>query len=156
MPDSIDWERIFAESETVLEKNPTDCNASRRRAQAIGGQGKISNALDLMESHLTQHPNDVKAWDLRCAYLIDQGKYIEAVKSSTRSLKLDPDFKIGYYNRACAYALSDNDSAALADLEEVIKFDIEFCAMAKDDIHFQKLYKNSRFIELVNKSEHTG
>ena len=150
MQDTIDWHAILAESEAFLQNNPDDCRAGRKRAQATGGTGKIRKALDLIERHLEKHPDDEKAWDLRCAYLIDQGKLAEAIESSNMALNIDPDYKIVYYNRACAYALLGNQSSALTDLEEAIKFDIELREMAKDDECFRILGKNKKFIELVN------
>jgi tetratricopeptide (TPR) repeat protein len=150
MQKSIDWQVILEETEVFLKSNPEDCNAGRRRAQATGGLGYINKALGLIEKHLEKHPDDEKAWDLRCAYLIDKGNLAAAIESSNRALSIDPDYKIGYYNRACAYALSGNQSAALVDLEEAINFDNDLRLMAKNDESFRILGKNKKFRELIN------
>ncbi len=156
MSDKVDWPKIFTNAEEILKQNPEDCDASRRRAQAIGGLGNTEKAFESIEKHLKKHPQDAQAWDLRCAYLIDRRQYVEAIDSSNEAFNVNPDFHIGYYNRACAHALAGNHSAALSDLEEAIHFDEEFCEMAIKDENYTILKEDPRFRKLVRQAEGTN
>ena len=63
MNDKVDWAKILTNAEEIIKQNPENCDASRRRAQAIGGLDNTEKAFESIEKHLKKHPQDAKVWD---------------------------------------------------------------------------------------------
>ena len=97
-----------------------------------------------------EYEYDAHAWDLKCAYLIESRRFEEAVSASDAALRINPEFKIAYYNRACANALSGNAGAALDDLEQAFPCDPDFFREhAQQDPSFEVLKTHPRFQEIL-------
>lgn len=147
--DGIDWQGVLAHASERLDRDPGDRDARRTCAQAFGALGNVERALAMIEEHLRDHPDDARAWDLRCAYLMGFGRYEDAVVSGDRAVAADPGNVILRYDRACAHALAGNTGEALADLEEAISCDADLRGFAREDDSFAGLKGDERFRALV-------
>lgn len=81
------------------------------------------------------------------------GRLEEAIASFDHALKFKPDDASAYYNKACTYALQEKIDLAIANLKHAINLDSKYLEMAKTDTDFDKIRNDSRFIDLLNKTD---
>ncbi|MFM8296354.1 MAG: TPR end-of-group domain-containing protein, partial [Microcystaceae cyanobacterium] len=85
--------------------------------------------------------------------LFNLGRLEEAIASYDHALKIKPDYASAYFNKACAYALQENISLTIENLKQAINLDSKYLEMATTDSDFDKIRKDSRFIDLLNQSD---
>ena len=69
----------------------------------------------------------------------------------TEGIKYNPHAEYLYYNRACCYSKIKKLDEALNDLKKAIILYPNFIDIIKLDKDLENLYKDSRFISLINK-----
>ena len=82
---------------------------------------------------------------------IERGNIKGAIKVLTEGIKYNPHAEYLYYNRACCYSKIKKLDEALNDLKKAIILYPNFIDIIKLDKDLENLYKDSRFISLINK-----
>ena len=144
----IDWQAKLDSAESALRHDPDGRDAGRRRAQAIGGLGRLDEAFALLKAHVARFADDGRAWDLLSAYLCDQERYAAAIEAGSNAV-VHSDSLIPHYNRACAHALAGNTEQALDDLRIAIPCDEWLRGHAREDESFAALRDNAEFQTIV-------
>jgi predicted Zn-dependent protease len=140
-----DWKVVEKLASAALSKKPDDFNASRRQAQAIGMQGQVNQAIQMLEKHLYYQPKDVKAMDLLAGFQILAGRHADAIATADKALKTDANYKAVRYNRAVACVKSGKAEEGIRDLGVAIEANAEFREIAAEDADFAGLANNARF-----------
>lgn len=140
-----DWKVIEKQATTALAKKADDQNASRRLAQAVGMQGNVNQAMQMLEKHAAQFPKDMKALDMLAAFQLVAGRNEDALASCDKALKADANAKYVRYNRAIACVKIGKAEEGIRDLGIAIESNAEFREIAAEDPDFAGLANNPRF-----------
>jgi tetratricopeptide (TPR) repeat protein len=72
------------------------------------------------------------------------------MESVDRAIAIQPDFAKAYYNKAACYALEGQVKVAFENLEQAIKLNPNYRAVAQTDPDFEAIVKHQRFRQLLN------
>lgn len=140
-----DWKVIEKQSTAALAKKPDDANASRRQAQAVGMQGNVNQAIQMLERLISSQAKDVKSMDLLAAFQLIAGRNEDALATCDKALKADANAKYVRYNRAIACLRTGKAEEGIRDLGTAIESNAEFREVAAEDADFAPLANNARF-----------
>ena len=77
------------------------------------------------------------------------GRYEDALEVYDKAIEIKPEFDSAWYNRACAFSLTNKKEDSLFNLKRAIELDISYKKRAKKDTDFEKLWDDSDFIKIV-------
>jgi tetratricopeptide (TPR) repeat protein len=80
---------------------------------------------------------------------LTQGNYTQALAGYNQALKLQPNFAMAYYNKACVYSLRREVKAAIENLQRAIDLDAKYREKAKRDFNFKNIRKDRQFRVLI-------
>ncbi len=140
-----DWKVIEKQANAALAKKADDANAVRRLAQAIGMQGNVNQAIQLLEKHTNQNPKDSKAFDMLAAFHLIAGRNDDALATCDKALKNDANAKYIRYNRAIACVKAGKAEEGIRDLGTAVEANAEFREIAAEDPDFASVAANQRF-----------
>ena len=83
---------------------------------------------------------------------MDMGNLEEAEKCIIEVLKINPNYKPAWYNRACIESLRNNQEKSIKFLKKALDLDKKYCNMAKTDEDLDNIRDSREFKELINKS----
>jgi tetratricopeptide (TPR) repeat protein len=146
-------EEAIASYDNALKFKPDDPDALYNRGSALFNLGRLEEAIASYDQALKIKPDKHEAWTNRGNALGKLGRIEEAIISYDEALKIKPDYANTYFNKACAYALQENILLALDNLKQAINLDSKYLEMAKNDPDFDKIRNDSRFIDLLNKTD---
>ena len=146
-------EEAIASYDNALKIKPDKDEAWYNRGNALFNLGRYEEAIASYDNALKFKPDDHEAWYNRGNALDDLGRLEEAISSFDNALKFKPDDAATYYNKACTYALQKNISLALENLKQAINLDYQYLEKAKTNTDFDKIRKDSRFIDLIHQSD---
>jgi len=144
-----DWKVIEKQASTALSKKPDDFNASRRQAHAIGMQGNVNQAIQMLEKHMYYNAKDAKAMDMLAGFQLIAGRNEDALATCDKALKLDANAKYVRYNRAIACSRCGKAEEGIRDLGVAIEANADYRDIAADDADFAPLAANARFKALI-------
>jgi tetratricopeptide (TPR) repeat protein len=123
--------------------------AWNNRGNALDDLGRYEEAITSYDQALKIKSNFHEVWNNRGNTLFNLGRLEEAITSYDQALKIKPDLAIGYFHKACAYALQENITFALNNLKQSINLNSKYLEMAKTDTDFDKIRNDFRFINLT-------
>jgi tetratricopeptide (TPR) repeat protein len=123
--------------------------AWNNRGNALADLGRYEEAITSYDQALKIKSNFHEVWNNRGNTLFNLGRLEEAITSYDQALKIKPDLAIGYFHKACAYALQENITFALNNLKQSINLNSKYLEMAKTDTDFDKIRNDFRFINLT-------
>jgi tetratricopeptide (TPR) repeat protein len=82
---------------------------------------------------------------------MDMGKLEEAEKCIIEVLKINPNYRPAWYNRACIESLRNNQEKSIKFLKRAIDLDKKYRDMAKTDEDLDNVRGLREFKELINK-----
>lgn len=117
------------------------------RAYSIGD---YKTAIPLIRERLDKKPEDGREW-FRLGYALHaEADYSGAITAYQKSAKFDTTQRsVSIYNWACALALSGDDEAALAKLEEAVVAGFNRKRTIMQDADFESIRERPRFEEIV-------
>ncbi len=80
------------------------------------------------------------------------GNLEEAEKCIIEVLKINPNYKPAWYNRACIESLRNNQEKSIKFLKKALDLDKKYYDMAKTDEDLDNIRDSREFKELINKS----
>ena len=107
-------------------------------------------ALQLIEKHTENHPDDPRALYLGAGILARIGDHAKSYDWARRALAIDPDETSILYNVACVYALLGNTEDALQCLGKVMEHGTFFKNWAAKDSDLDSLRFDPRFHALLS------
>ena len=155
-----DVEEAAAFFAKAAEANPAEYQARCLRVQILRALGRSEDAvreasrnIEILESHLKWHPDDVRALHLGAGSLVVVGEEDRARRWLERALEIDPDDSILLYNVACNYATMGDTEAALDNLESAVNKGMVNLAWMSNDKDLDSLRSLPRFRALVQRLE---
>lgn len=119
-----------------------------KASQEINPKNKIA----IYDQILTLRPNDIEALTYKADEALSLGEIEWAKSLCNKALEIEPQNSHAYYQRACAYAESDSNEAALEDLQHAISLSEALREQAIQDKSFEKLKDNEKFQFLVSEA----
>lgn len=111
-----------------ISLNSSDPLAEALRAEELLVEGRIDEAITMLEDILEDNPDsDIAHFVLGNAYLY-QNQYTKAITSYTQAVTLNEDNKAALYNRGLAYFLDGQYDKALGDFDRCIELDSDDAA----------------------------
>jgi tetratricopeptide (TPR) repeat protein len=137
----------------ALKIKPDYHEAWNNRGIALDDLGRIEEAITSYDQALKFKPDYYEAWGNRAIALLKLGRYDEVILSCDKCLEIKSNYANAYYNKACVYGLQENINLVLENLKQAINLNSECLEMAKTDTNFDKIWHDSRFIDLINQSD---
>lgn len=138
--------------------NPEDYQSRLLRVQILRGAGKFDQAkkearmgIEVVERHLSWHPDDVRARLLGAGSLVALGETERAENWLQRALEIDPDDPIALYNAACIYATLNKVEEALDYLERAAEIGTVSEDWMRNDEDLHNLRAQARFDAILKK-----
>jgi tetratricopeptide (TPR) repeat protein len=73
------------------------------QAEDLFDNWRYDEALELVEGHLAEHPEDALAWHRRAENLLGLEREDDAAEAAGRSIELDPSISAAYRLRAVVH-----------------------------------------------------
>src|SRR5262249_11470701 len=117
--------RLF---EQACQLRPDDYQAASHLPSAYASLGRTADAtaachraVEVVERHLTLHPDDARALYLGAIVSCQSGKVEQGLAWAGRALALEPEDPVTQYNVACVYAVQGRIEPAIECLENAVK-----------------------------------
>ena len=81
--------------------------------------------------------------------MIKLQRYQEAIASFNLALGVRDDYALAYYNKAICYALLNQVSSAVDNLQQAIKLNGEYRQRATTDPYFQNIAQDELFYQAI-------
>ena len=107
-------------------------------------------ALQLVEKHIENHPDDPRALYLGAGILARFGEKDKGIEWAKRALAIEPEEATILYNVACVYSLLGYYDEAINCLEKVMEHGIFYKNWAAKDSDLDALRNNPRFHALLS------
>ena len=143
------YEEAITSYDNALKIKSDLHEAWNNRGNALADLGRYEEAITSYDQALKIKSNFHEVWNNRGNTLFNLGRLEEAITSYDQALKIKPDLAIGYFHKACAYALQENITFALNNLKQSINLNSKYLEMAKTDTDFDKIRNDFRFINLT-------
>lgn len=91
-------------------------------------EGRISEAMDTINSALKQHPDAANLFTVRSQIYSQQSQPALALADLEKAVSLAPDDALLYVNRAAIYSRFDRDDQAMEDLNQAISLSPDLLA----------------------------
>jgi serine/threonine protein kinase/tetratricopeptide (TPR) repeat protein len=154
---SGDLTKAAALYEQASKLNPDDYQAVSLLVPVYHGLGRPAEAtatekraLQLIEKHIENHPDDPRALYLGAGILARIGEHAKSYDWARRALAIDPEETSILYNVACVYALLGKTEDALACLGKVMEHGTFFKNWAAKDSDLDSLRSDPRFHALLS------
>jgi adenylate cyclase len=154
---SGDLTKAAALYEQASKLNPDDYQAVSLLVPVYHGLGRPAEAtateeraLQLIEKHTENHPDDPRALYLGAGILARIGEHAKSYDWARRALAIDPEETSILYNVACVYALLGKTEDALACLGKVMEHGTFFKNWAAKDSDLDSLRSDPRFHALLS------
>jgi serine/threonine protein kinase/tetratricopeptide (TPR) repeat protein len=154
---SGDLTKAAALYEQASKLNPDDYQAVSLLVPVYHGLGRPAEAtatekraLQLIEKHTENHPDDPRALYLGAGILARVGEHAKSYDWARRALAIDPEETSILYNVACVYALLGRTEDALACLGKVMEHGTFFKNWAAKDSDLDSLRSDPRFHALLS------
>src|SRR5580704_734798 len=154
---SGDLTKAAALYEQASKLNPDDYQAVSLLVPVYHGLGRPAEAtatekraLQLIEKHTENHPDDPRALYLGAGILARIGDHTKSYDWARRALAIDPEETSTLYNVACVYALLGKTEDALACLGKVMEHGTFFKNWAAKDSDLDSLRSDPRFHALLS------
>jgi len=80
---------------------------------------------------------------------MDMGRFEEAENCLNEVLKIDPNYRSAWYNKACIESLRNNQEKSIKLLKKAIDLDKKYRDMAKTDVDLNNIKDSKEFKELI-------
>ncbi len=154
---SGDLAKAAALYEQASRLNPDDYQAVSLLVPVYHGLGRPAEAaateeraLQLIEKHTENHPDDPRALYLGAGILARIGEHAKSYDWARRALAIDPEETSILYNVACVYALLGKTEDALQCLGKVMEHGTFFKNWAAKDSDLDSLRSDPRFHALLS------
>ncbi|RZM74408.1 hypothetical protein C3B51_19825 [Pseudoalteromonas rubra] len=108
-------------------------------------QGKI----EMYDEILKRQPDDVEALVYKADALLELEQTGPAINLCNQALEIDSDYGYAYWQRACAYAMLEQQADAIADIKMALAYSPNLKNELTHEPSFQVLESNPSFKELV-------
>jgi serine/threonine protein kinase/Tfp pilus assembly protein PilF len=143
--------------EQAAKLNPDDYQTPSLLVGVYHGLGRTAEAastqrraLQLVEKHVANHPDDPRAMYLGAGILARFGEREKGLEWARRALAIEPDESSILYNVACAYALLGESEEAIGCLAKVMEQGIFYKNWAAKDSDLDSLRSDPRFQALLS------
>jgi tetratricopeptide (TPR) repeat protein len=79
----------------------------------------------------------------------DLGDTKKAIEYYEQALKINPEDKSVWYNKACAHSSMNKKNEALVDLKRAVELDPSYRESAKCEKDFEKLWEDQDFKDII-------
>ncbi|MGH7739065.1 MAG: tetratricopeptide repeat protein [bacterium] len=121
-----------------------------KTAKALYRHKDYAGAISEYRKVLRQDPNNCTAYGLMGYSLLRAGRVDEAVSCLGKSVQLDPQYTMGYYNLALAYWAQGKQNQAVEQVRLAIDYDPGCATKIKKDPQFQPFRSLAAFRALVH------
>ncbi|KAJ8120563.1 hypothetical protein ONZ43_g2757 [Nemania bipapillata] len=90
-PDNAALDLVLQEYNQILQENPSNIPIAKRRAALLRAMGRISEAVNSLNSLLDMSPTDAEAWAELADLYLAQGLYSQAIFAQEEVLILQPN-----------------------------------------------------------------
>ncbi|NLS91140.1 MAG: tetratricopeptide repeat protein [Planctomycetaceae bacterium] len=94
-----------------------------RKGARLREQGKLDEAIAVLDQAISLNPQLAEAYAHRCACYSDREEYAKAIEDADRAIALDPKIAWVYRARALAWYCLDELDSALADMDEALRLE---------------------------------
>jgi tetratricopeptide (TPR) repeat protein len=154
------YPEAIAAYDEALETEPDDANILYNRGLSPINLALYRDAIEHFNKALRIKPDYADALVSKGLSLyrlaIDEGdlhKYRDAIKCFDKALEIEPNDAHGRYNRAIYKVGQGRIDEGLADLEKAFEFDKRYIDTAEQEIFFDGIRNDERFIALMKKSK---
>jgi protein O-GlcNAc transferase len=110
----------------ILDAVPDQFDALHLLGVLRGGQGRLAEAIDLLDRATARNTGSAQAWSNRAHVLYQQGRHQAAIASCERALAIAPDAADALNNRANALSGLGRYAEALADYDHALTINPRF------------------------------
>lgn len=120
------------------------------RGNALYFLQQYEDAIASYEKVIQLKPDNINAWNYKGVTLIKLQRYEEALVVYDQAIEIKSDCADYWYNKACCYALQNNVTLAIQNLQQSIKLESNRLQLVKTDPDFDAIRKHEMFKILVN------
>jgi len=142
-------------AEAALESSGTDYNVYVPILNSLGALGKEESmrnvrhrAIQAMEGHLREVPEDARARILLAAFYAEEGRQEDAIREANLAMLLRPNEAMVHYNAACTFCALNKKAEALDALAKAWRAGFKDADWARRDPSLTILYGDPEFEKL--------
>lgn len=142
------YEEALKAIEKAIELKPDEHNYFVVKASILGFDKfkRLNEAIETFDKAIELKPDDPTSWHGKGLMFKALGRFEEALEAFDKAIKLNPDYAEALYARA---TIEGEKNGKLSNLKKAIKIDKSYKKKARDDKHFEKLWDDEDFKELV-------
>lgn len=149
----IDIEKkLKVRSEQIIETQEELSNSSLIHSlwMRAGLAKSEQEKLNIYDQILNINPDDIEALTHKADVLLDLGEIKWALSLANQAIEHDEMYALAYWQRACAEAMSGQESDALEDIKNAINITQSLKSEIASEVYFENLSSNHEFQALIN------
>ena len=120
------------------------------RGSALGELQRYAEALVCCDRAKQLNPELLECLSVRGIMFAKLQQYEEAITVCEQVIQEKPAHPIGWYSKACCYALQGNIELAVKNLKWAIDLDSKYREIAKTDLNFDAIREDKRFQQVID------
>ncbi len=116
---------------------------------ALNEIGRHEDALEACNKSIEYNSEFREPKSLKGLLLLKLKQYNKAIASFSEAIEIDQDSAEDFYNRACAFSLSNNIDMAINDLRKSITINSGLRKEAQLEPEFDSIRNDDRFVEII-------
>jgi len=143
-------EEALTSYEKAIAIQPNQDEAWFNKGNVLTNLNRYQEAVKAYDEAIAIKSDKKEAWINRGIALTRLEKYNEGLASYNKALDISSNLDKAYYNKACNYALQNNLSLAIENLQKAIKLVPEkYRQLARTDPDFGQVRSDPKFQELI-------
>lgn len=144
-------EKLKERSEEILnnQRKITITNEIHSLWMRANLESDMQGKIEMYDEILKRHPDDVEALVYKADALLELEQTGPAINLCNQALEIDSDYGYAYWQRACAYAMLEQQADAIADIKMALAYSPNLKNELTHEPSFQVLESNPSFKELV-------
>lgn len=144
------YEETVASFDRVIQLKPDIAEVWLFRGSVLGELQRYAEAIVCCDRANQLKPELLECLSVRGILFAKLQQYEEAIAACDRVIQQKSDNPIGWYSKACCYALQGNIELAIKNLKWTIELDAKYQEIAKTDSNFDSLREDLRFQQLID------
>jgi tetratricopeptide (TPR) repeat protein len=144
------YEESVASFDRVIQLKPDIAEVWLFRGSALGELQRYAEALVCCDRAIQLKSELIECWSVRGIVLTKLQQHEEAIVACDKVIQQKPDNPIGWYSKACCYALQGNIELAIKSLKWAVEIDTKYREIAKTDLNLDAIREDERFQQIID------
>lgn len=140
-----DYQKAIRSFNTVLNMKPDNHDAWNKKGQSYYFLKDYDKALSSINKAISLNAENPDAWNTKGLILKRQKKFSDSEKALKRSVEVDGEYSVGYYNLTCLYVTWGKKDKAYDSLKKCFELNDKFKKYAQNDDELKSIKYDPKF-----------